>query len=134
MRSHALALPPPIAIPTAERTLSTAFGSRSSRVGLFSAAVAGLLSKRELDSEGHTFALLARKGDGATVGLHDQLRNRKAEARPRDRLLSRVRAAEEAFDYVSLLGWRDADAAVCDLERGMALLRVEAYEDASVGA
>src|SRR4051794_4387298 len=69
----------------------------------------------ELDPEGRAGAGPALEADRAAVRLDDLARDREAEPRPGDAARRRV-PAEELREDLRLVGQRDADAVVDDLE------------------
>src|SRR5579884_32341 len=81
-------------------------------------ALAQRLGDREGETEGRARARGALHLDLRAVRLGDDLGDREAEPAAGDRLLDRVRAAEEAVEEVALLGAGDAGPGVHDLEGG----------------
>src|SRR5207248_609630 len=75
-------------------------------------------SQRQVHADRGARILRALDLDPAAVALDDRLRDRQAQAGPGNRVLGRVRAAEEPLEEPLLLVDRDAEPGVLDFEDG----------------
>ena len=91
------------------------------------------LHGREAHAERRSLSDGALHGYRAMVGIHDRLGDRQSQAGSRDCLIDRHRGTEEAIEQLCLLGGRDAESGVGNLEEYVTVLERGADSHAPAG-